>query len=380
MKGISLLGATGSIGTQTLDVIRSNPKRFKLQAIAVGKNIDLTRKIIREFQPVIVSVQNKEDKERLKAEFPNNIKFTYGEEGLIEVATCEDTEVLVNAILGSVGLLPTLQAIEAGKTIAIANKETLVTAGHIVMTKAKEHNVTILPVDSEHSAIFQCLNGENEKEIERLIITASGGSFRDKSRDELVNVTVEDALNHPNWSMGAKITIDSATMMNKGLEVIEAHWLFNQPYEKIECLLHRESTIHSMVEFTDGSVIAQLGTPDMRIPIQYALTYPERLLSNSERLDLAKIGSLHFEKMDFERFRCLHFAYEAGKIGGTLPVVLNAANEVAVQAFLTGKISFLEIEDWIEKALTSHQVIANPDLQTILHVDKETRDIVSRYK
>ena len=380
MKGISLLGATGSIGTQTLDVIRSNPKRFKLQAIAVGKNIDLTRKIIREFQPVIVSVQNKEDKERLKAEFPNHIKFTYGEEGLIEVATCEDTEVLVNAILGSVGLLPTLQAIEAGKTIAIANKETLVTAGHIVMTKAKEHNVTILPVDSEHSAIFQCLNGENEKEIERLIITASGGSFRDKSRDELVNVTVEDALNHPNWSMGAKITIDSATMMNKGLEVIEAHWLFNQPYEKIECLLHRESTIHSMVEFTDGSVIAQLGTPDMRIPIQYALTYPERLLSNSERLDLAKIGKLHFEKMDFERFRCLHFAYEAGKIGGTLPVVLNAANEVAVQAFLTGKISFLEIEDWIEKALTSHQVIANPDLQTILHVDKETRDIVSRYK
>lgn len=380
MKGISLLGATGSIGTQTLDVIRSNPERFKLQAIAVGKNIDLTRKIIREFQPVIVSVQNKEDKERLKAEFPNNIKFTYGEEGLIEVATCEDTEVLVNAILGSVGLLPTLQAIEAGKTIAIANKETLVTAGHIVMTKAKEHNVTILPVDSEHSAIFQCLNGENEKEIERLIITASGGSFRDKSRDELVNVTVEDALNHPNWSMGAKITIDSATMMNKGLEVIEAHWLFNQPYEKIECLLHRESTIHSMVEFTDGSVIAQLGTPDMRIPIQYALTYPERLPSNSERLDLAKIGSLHFEKMDFERFRCLHFAYEAGKIGGTLPVVLNAANEVAVQEFLTGKISFLEIEDWIEKALTSHQVIANPDLQTILHVDKETRDIVSRYK
>ena len=380
MKGISLLGATGSIGTQTLDVIRSNPKRFKLQAIAVGKNIDLTRKIIHEFQPAIVSVQNKEDKERLKAEFPNHIKFTYGEEGLIEVATCEDTEVLVNAILGSVGLLPTLQAIEAGKTIAIANKETLVTAGHIVMTKAKEHNVTILPVDSEHSAIFQCLNGENEKEIERLIITASGGSFRDKSRDELVNVTVEDALNHPNWSMGAKITIDSATMMNKGLEVIEAHWLFNQPYEKIECLLHRESTIHSMVEFTDGSVIAQLGTPDMRIPIQYALTYPERLPSNSERLDLAKIGSLHFEKMDFERFRCLHFAYEAGKNGGTLPVVLNAANEVAVQAFLTGKISFLEIEDWIEKALTSHQVIANPDLQTILHVDKETRDIVSRYK
>ncbi|NCU16498.1 1-deoxy-D-xylulose-5-phosphate reductoisomerase [Pallidibacillus pasinlerensis] len=380
MKGISLLGATGSIGTQTLDVIRSNPERFKLQAIAVGKNLDLTRKIIREFQPAIVSVQNKEDKERLKAEFPKNIKFTYGEEGLIEVATCEDTEVLVNAILGSVGLLPTLQAIEAGKTIAIANKETLVTAGHIVMTKAKEHNVTILPVDSEHSAIFQCLNGENEKEIERLIITASGGSFRDKSRDELVNVTVEDALNHPNWSMGAKITIDSATMMNKGLEVIEAHWLFNQPYEKIECLLHRESTIHSMVEFTDGSVIAQLGTPDMRIPIQYALTYPERLPSNSERLDLAKIGSLHFEKMDFERFRCLHFAYEAGKNGGTLPVVLNAANEVAVQAFLTGKISFLEIEDWIEKALTSHQVIANPDLQTILHVDKETRDIVSRYK
>ncbi len=379
MKGISLLGATGSIGTQTLDCIRSNPDRFKLQAIAVGRNLDLTRKIIQEFQPSVVSVQCKEDQEKLRAEFSSHIKIYYGEEGLIEVATYKESQVLVNAILGSVGLLPTLKAIEAGKTIAIANKETLVTAGHIVMAKAKEKNVAILPVDSEHSAIFQCLNGESEKEIERLIITASGGSFRDKSRAELENVTVEDALNHPNWSMGAKITIDSATMMNKGLEVIEAHWLFNQPYEKIDCLLHRESTIHSMVEFKDGSIIAQLGTADMRIPIQYALTYPERIPTKSERLDLAKIGKLHFEKMDFDRFRCLQFAYEAGKIGGTLPVVLNAANEVAVHAFLAGEISFLQIEDWIEKALTSHQVIANPDLQTILQVDKETREVVSRY-
>lgn len=299
-------------------------------------------------------------------------------DGLIEAAVFDKADILVNAVIGSVGLHPTLQAIEAGKVIAIANKETLVTAGHIVMDAAAKYNVPVLPVDSEHSAIFQCLQGENPKNIERLIITASGGSFRDLSRKELEQVTVDDALNHPNWSMGAKITIDSATMMNKGLEVIEAHWLFGLPYEKIDVLLHKESIIHSMVEFHDSSVIAQLGTPDMRIPIQYALSFPERLAAaNGKKLDLAAIGKLHFQPMDLERFRCLHFAFEAGKAGGTLPTVLNAANEVAVQKFLNQEISFLQIEDLIEKALNSHQNILNPSLEVIQEIDLETRKRVS---
>lgn len=299
-------------------------------------------------------------------------------DGLIEVAVFDKADILVNAVIGSVGLHPTLQAIEAGKVIAIANKETLVTAGHIVMDAAAKYNVPVLPVDSEHSAIFQCLQGENPKNIERLIITASGGSFRDLSRKELEQVTVDDALNHPNWSMGAKITIDSATMMNKGLEVIEAHWLFGLPYEKIDVLLHKESIIHSMVEFHDSSVIAQLGTPDMRIPIQYALSFPERLpAANGKRLDLAAMGKLHFQHMDLERFRCLHLAFEAGKAGGTLPTVLNAANEVAVQKFLKQEISFLQIEDLIEKALNSHQNILNPSLEVIQEIDLETRKRVS---
>lgn len=379
MKGISLLGATGSIGTQTLDIIRNHPDKFKLVAMSSGQNIELTRAIIREFNPKLVSVTKKEDYERLKLEFSGEIKFLFGNEGLIEVAVHQDSAVLVNAILGSVGLLPTIQAIQAKKTIALANKETLVTAGHLVTEKAKENGVPIIPVDSEHSAIFQCLQGESDKNIERLIITASGGSFRDKNRQELTSVTVEDALKHPNWSMGAKITIDSATMMNKGLEVIEAHWLFDIPYDKIDTILHRESTIHSMVEFHDSSIMAQLGTPDMRLPIQYALTYPDRLPLKAERLNLAKLGRLHFEKMDLERFRCLAFAYQAGKIGGTMPTVLNAANEVAVAAFLEGRIGFLEIEDWIEKALESHQSIHNPTLETIIEVDSETRQKVNGF-
>lgn len=378
MKGICLLGATGSIGTQTLDIIRSNRDQFELVAIAVGKNLELTREIINEFHPKLVSVQNQADQAILQREFKGISKILSGDEGLIEVAVHPDANVFVNAILGSVGLVPTLNAIDAGKTIALANKETLVTAGHIVMARARDRKVPVLPVDSEHSAIFQCLQGEQQKNIERLIITASGGSFRDKTREELVNVTVEDALHHPNWSMGAKITIDSATMMNKGLEVIEAHWLFDQPYDKIDVLLHRESTVHSMVEFHDGSIIAQLGTPDMRIPIQYALTYPGRTPTNAAHLDLTEVGTLHFQKMDFNRYRCLRFAYEAGRRGGTLPVVLNAANEVCVQAFLNGQIKFLEIEDLIEWALENHVPTANPDLDTILSVDQETREIVTK--
>ncbi|MDM5327945.1 1-deoxy-D-xylulose-5-phosphate reductoisomerase [Neobacillus sp. CF12] len=376
MKNISILGATGSIGTQTLDIIREHPAKFKLVAISIGKNLELARKMITEFQPELVSVQEYDDYITLKAEFTTT-KFTFGEEGLIETATYPSADILVNAVLGSVGLNPTLQAIESGKTIAIANKETLVTAGHLVMGAAKKNGVALLPVDSEHSAIFQCLQGEQDKNIEKLILTASGGSFRDRTRKELEGVTVREALNHPNWSMGAKITIDSATMMNKGLEVIEAHWLYNIPYEKIDVLLHKESIIHSMVEFHDSSIIAQLGTPDMRVPIQYALSYPDRLpLTSAQRLNLAQIGKLHFQEMDTNRFRCMQFAYDAGKQGGTLPTVLNAANEVAVAAFLNEKIAFLQIEDMIEMALSKHDVIQNPDLSIIQEVDKETRQYV----
>jgi 1-deoxy-D-xylulose-5-phosphate reductoisomerase len=376
LKNISILGATGSIGTQTLDILREHPEEFKLVAMSVGRNLELARKMINEFKPELVSVQDHKDCQSLKAEYPNT-KFTFGLEGLIETAVYDKAEILVNAVLGSVGLNPTLQAIESGKIIAIANKETLVTAGHLVMEAAKKNGVTLLPVDSEHSAIFQCLQGENDKTIDRLILTASGGSFRDRTRADLETVTVKEALNHPNWSMGAKITIDSATMMNKGLEVIEAHWLFNMPYEKIDVILHKESIIHSMVEFHDSSIIAQLGTPDMRVPIQYALSYPDRLpLNSSNRLDLAKIGKLHFQEMDLDRFRCLQLAFEAGKKGGTMPTVLNAANEVAASAFLEGKIRFLQIEDLIEKALSEHQSIDNPSLSIIQEVDSETRQFV----
>ncbi|PRX78186.1 1-deoxy-D-xylulose 5-phosphate reductoisomerase [Bacillus sp. V-88] len=377
LKKISLMGATGSIGTQTLDVIREHPEEFRLTAMSVGKNIEEARKMITEFNPKLVSVQRKEDAETLSREFPSSVKVLHGDEGLVEVACHQDADILVNAVLGSVGLYPTLQAIEAGKTIAIANKETLVTAGHLVMEAARAKGTSLLPVDSEHSAIFQALQGEREKNIDKLIITASGGSFRDRTREELVGVTVHEALNHPNWSMGAKITIDSASMMNKGLEVIEAHWLFDIPYDRIDVVQHRESIIHSMIQFHDSSVMAQLGTPDMRVPIQYALTYPDRLQRPGKRLDLVEIGKLHFEKMDLDRFRCLAFAYEAGRIGGSMTTVLNAANEASVALFLDNKISFLDIETYIEKAMNAHQVIHRPDLETIHEIDLETRRLVS---
>ncbi|EDL63023.1 1-deoxy-D-xylulose 5-phosphate reductoisomerase [Bacillus sp. SG-1] len=371
------MGATGSIGLQTLDVIREHEDEFDLTAVSAGRNIAETKKIINEFRPKVVSVQLKEDALSLQNDLPPGTKVLWGEEGLLEVACHQDSDILVNAVLGSVGLYPTLQAIESGKTIAIANKETLVTAGHIVMDAARKNGVSLLPVDSEHSAIFQCLQGEDHKTIDSLIITASGGSFRDRTRDELEGVTVDEALNHPNWSMGAKITIDSATMMNKGLEVIEAHWLFGIPYNDIKVLLHRESIIHSMVEFHDSSVMAQLGTPDMRVPIQYALTYPDRFERHQgSRLNLAEIGKLHFEEMDFERFRCLRFSFEAGKAGGSMPAVLNAANEAAVARFLNGEISFLQIESLIERALDKHELIKQPDLDTIRTIDAETRRFV----
>lgn len=378
MKHISLLGATGSIGMQTLEVVDEHPETFQIVALSFGKNVKKGLEIIERFQPKLVAVQD----EVVKSDLANvliarDIKLVTGIEGLIEVATYPEADMMINAVLGSIGLEPTLAAIEAGKSIGIANKETLVTAGHIVMEKAAEKGVELLPIDSEHSAIFQALQGHDKKDVSRLILTASGGSFRDLSKKELKNVTIQDALNHPNWSMGAKITIDSATLMNKGLEVIEAHWLFNMPYQKIDVVVHKESIVHSLVEYHDKSVIAELGQPDMKGPIQYALSYPERLeLTSRKRLNLWEVGSLHFEKVDMIRFKSLALAYQAGKIGGSLPTVLNAANEGAVHHFLEGRIKFLEIEELVEAALEQHQVIQHPDLATIQEVDKDARMFV----
>lgn len=372
-KRISLLGATGSIGIQTLDIIKEHPSKFQLVSFSSGKNMEKTREILKQFPVEVVSVSLEEDAKQLQSEFPK-VTIFFGEEGLVQVAANTNADVLVNAVLGSVGLNPTLEAIKKGITIAIANKETLVTAGHLVMQAAKENNVPILPVDSEHSALFQAMNGEQRSEISKIIITASGGSFRELTREELKNVTVKDALNHPNWSMGAKITIDSATMMNKGLEVIEAHVLFNTSYDDIEVLLHRESIIHSMVEFKDTSIIAQLGTPDMRVPIQYALSYPNRIeRSNAKRLNLAEIGKLNFEEMNYTRYHALKLAIDAGRAGGTMTTVLNAANEAAVSLFLQEKITFLTIDELIERSMNEHVNSSSPDLETILHVDAETR-------
>ncbi|TDM21901.1 1-deoxy-D-xylulose-5-phosphate reductoisomerase [Macrococcoides canis] len=366
MKNIGILGASGSVGTQGLDIIRQYPDNYRLVSFSVGKNIELANDIIEEFRPDICCVQNKTDVDKIKSA---SIEVVYGNDGLMEVAAYHKNDMLLNSIMGSVGLKPTVHAIKHGIDIALANKETLVVAGEIIMRLARDYDVNIIPVDSEHSAIFQCLNGENHKNIEKLIITASGGSFRELSREALKDVTVQDALNHPNWSMGKKITIDSATMMNKGLEVIEAKWLFDMPVEKIETLLHKQSIIHSMVEFNDTSVIAQLGTPDMRMPILYAFSYPDRLPRNAERLNLAQVGQLDFKAMDFERYRCLKLAFDAIKIGGTMPVVMNAVNEVVVQQFLDEEISFLDIETIIEREMSAHDVIQNPDLETILEVD-----------
>ncbi|UBH14050.1 1-deoxy-D-xylulose-5-phosphate reductoisomerase [Macrococcus armenti] len=366
MKNIGILGASGSVGTQGLDIIRQFPEQYKLVSFSVGKNIALANEIIKEFKPEICCVQSESDIQKIEDQ---SIKIVYGNKGLMEIAAYHKNDMLLNSIMGSVGLKPTVHAIKHGVDIALANKETLVVAGEIIMQLAREHDVNIIPVDSEHSAIFQCLNGEEHKNIEKLIITASGGSFRDLTREQIKDVTVQDALNHPNWSMGKKITIDSATMMNKGLEVIEAKWLFNMPIEKIETLLHKQSIIHSMVEFNDTSVIAQLGTPDMRMPILYAFSYPDRLPREAERLDLAAIGQLDFKAMDFERYKCLALAYEAIKTGGTMPVVMNAVNEVVVQQFLDEEIGFLDIETIIEREMHAHDVIQNPDLDTILEID-----------
>jgi len=368
-KRIAILGSTGSIGTQTLDVIDGMREQFEVVALAAGRNVELLSEQVRKFRPNMVSCADesaaRELKERL-GELASAVQIEYGGQGLIQAAARSGADMLITALVGSVGLAPTLAAIDAGVAIGLANKETLISAGHLVMERARRNNVPIIPIDSEHSAIFQCLNGEQRSAVKRIILTASGGSFRDKSREELKNVTVEQALRHPNWSMGAKITIDSATMVNKGLEVIEAHWLFDLDYDRIEVVLHPESIVHSMVEFVDTSIIAQLGNPDMRVPIQYALTYPNRMRGSYRPLDLVQAGALHFFKMDERRFPCIRMAYDAGRCGGTMPTVFSAANEVAVARFLNGQIAFLQIEDIIEEVMSRHDPIRNPALEDIL--------------
>lgn len=378
MKNIAILGSTGSIGTQTLEVIETYPGQFRLVAIAAGSNIPLIIKQVNRLKPELVSVASKEIADQVQIHIPSQVKLTYGAEGLVEVATYPSADILVTGIVGSIGLRPTLAAIAEGKIIALANKETLVTAGQLVMDKVREYRTTLLPVDSEHSAIFQCLQGEKKAQVEEVILTASGGSFRHKTRDELIQVTVADALKHPNWSMGAKITIDSATMMNKGLEVIEAHWLFDLPFDQIKVLLHEESIIHSMVLFQDSAMMAQLGTPDMKVPIQYALSYPDRLPLKSKRLNLAQVGKLHFREMDFQRYPCLQMAYDAGKTGGTMPTVLNAANEVAVSRFLQSEISFLQIEKVISLTMEQHNPTSHPTLEEIEDVDLWARKTATK--
>jgi len=334
-KRIAILGSTGSIGTQTLDVIRRHPDRFEVAALAAaGGNIGLLAEQAREFRPKLVAVAREEAAGKLPSLLPGGIRVAAGEAGLVQAAAETECDMVVSAIVGIAGLVPTLAAVRAGVPVALANKETLVAAGHLVTAEAAARGVPIVPVDSEHSAVFQCLNGESGNSVEKLILTASGGAFRNRRRDELADVTPEDALRHPNWAMGAKVTVDSATLANKGLEVMEARWLFGLPYDRIDVLLHDESIIHSMVQFVDGSVMAQLGPPDMRLPIQYALTWPDRIESPVRRLDLADIGRLHFRKADTGRYPMLRLAYEAGRAGGTMPAVFNAANEIAVQLFL----------------------------------------------
>lgn len=373
MKKISVLGSTGSVGTQTLDIVRHHPDRFQIVGLSAGSNVELLVEQAMEFKPQVVSVATRQLADEARSQLPAGTNVIFGEEGLIEVATATDADIVVTALVGSRGLPATLAAIHAGKTIGLANKETLVTAGHIVMQRAKERGVAILPIDSEHSAIFQCLNGERRADVLGITLTASGGSFRDRTRAELEGVTVTEALNHPNWSMGAKITIDSATMVNKGLEVIEARWLFDLSYDQISVLIHPESIIHSYVEFNDHSVIAQLGLPDMRVPIQYALTYPQRMPTPTGRLSLAEIGKLHFKPMDYDRYPCLRLAFDCGRLGGSAPAVFNAANEVAVARFLNGEITFLDIERVLETVVERHDVCEILDLQTIAEVDNWAR-------
>ena len=376
MKKRARRGSTGSIGTQTLEVVRAN-KDIEVTALAAGSNIDLLEKQIREFSPKIAAVWNEEKAKELKDRVRDlDIRVESGMDGLLAVATELGAEIVVTAVVGMIGIRPTIAAMNAGKDIALANKETLVTAGHIIMSLAKEKHVRILPVDSEHSAIFQSLNGETGNKIHKILLTASGGPFRGWTREQMKGVQVEDALKHPNWTMGRKITIDSSTMVNKGLEVMEARWLFGVEMDQVQVVVQPQSVIHSMVEYEDGAVIAQLGTPDMKLPIQYALYYPERRFLAGDRLDFAKLAQITFEAPDFENFHGLSLAYKAGRRGGTLPTVFNAANERAVQKFLDREIGYLTITDMIEAAMEHHTVKENPTVEEILAAEQETYDFI----
>lgn len=380
MKKIGILGSTGSIGTQTLEIVRENAD-MQVVALAAGSNVSLMEKQIREFKPVLSVMWSEKAAQDLKTRVADlNVKVLSGMEGLLALAVLEEMEVLVTAIVGMIGIRPTIAAIEAGKTIALANKETLVTAGHIIMPLAARRGIPILPVDSEHSAIFQSMNGEDRGKVEKILLTASGGPFRGKKREELFNITAEDALKHPNWSMGRKVTIDSATLVNKGLEVIEAKWLFHVEPEKIQVIVHPQSIIHSMVEYADGAVIAQLGVPDMKLPIQYALTYPCRRPMNGKKIDFYELASLTFEKPDTETFRGLSMAYDAIRAGGSMPTVYNAANEKAVNLFLSREIGFLEIYDLIRGAMENHKVIADPSVDEILETEAETYEFINSHR
>ena len=377
MKKIAILGSTGSIGTQTLEVARENGD-IEVLGLAAGSNIRLLEEQIREFHPRLVAVWSEDKAQELRVKIADkDTKVVSGMEGLLDVSTMSGTEILVTAVVGMIGIRPTIEAINAGKDIALANKETLVTAGHLIMPLAKEKGVSILPVDSEHSAIFQSLQGNEQKAIHKILLTASGGPFRGRKADELMEIKVEDALKHPNWSMGQKITIDSSTMINKGLEVIEAKWLFGVDVDQVQVVVQPQSIIHSMVEYVDGAIMAELGTPDMKLPIQYALYYPERRYLPGERVDFWSLGKLEFEKPDMETFYGLKLAYEAGRTGGSLPTVFNAANELAVSQFLKREIKYLEIMEIIEDCMKAHKNIDNPTLEQILETEAATYERIN---
>ena len=379
MKRVTILGATGSIGTQTLDVISQNSDDFEVVALTASESVEKMAELIQRFCPSYAVMKNEEKAEELRKLLPNHsCEILYGMDGFVAVSTLPNVDVVVAAMVGMIGLRPVMEAIRAGKDIALANKETLVTAGHIIMPLAKEYGVSILPVDSEHSAIFQCLNGEKKSQIETLFLTASGGPFRHGTKEELEKVTVEQALMHPNWSMGAKITIDSATMINKGLEMIEAKWLFDVDIDKIHVLVQPKSVIHSMVGFVDGAVMAQLGTPDMRLPIQYALYYPERNYLGGERLNFEALADIQFEKPNTDVLRGIPIAVGASRIGGSMLTAMNAANEYVVARFLKKDIAFLQIYDMIEYAMSKHQVIKHPDLSQILETERETYERLNK--
>ncbi len=372
-RKIVLLGSTGSIGTQTLDVVRNNPKDLKVVGIAANRSADKVEQQVREFRPEYVCMFDEKAAEDLKirlADMP--VKVFSGMEGLVEISTVPEADTVLTAVVGMIGIRPTIAAIESGKDIALANKETLVTAGHIIMPLAAKNNVKILPVDSEHSAIFQSLNGEPADKLEKILLTASGGPFRGKKREELVEMTVDDALKHPNWDMGPKVTIDSASLVNKGLEVMEAKWLFGVDLDRIQVVVQPQSIIHSMVQFVDGAVMAQLGVPDMKLPIQYALFYPDRMPMSEKRLDFFELGSMTFEKPDTDTFRGLALAFEAAKAGGSMPTVFNAANEMAVKKFINREIKFLDIYRLISDAMEHHTIVENPNLDEILKAEAET--------